>query len=473
MAFFGRRMIFASVDEITRANVVDVLTSAMTVHCQNRAEIQYLWDYYRGNQPILYRIKIIRPEINNLIVKNIANEIVSFKTGYLMGEPVAYVSRGDGEAVNSAINKLNEYTMAEEKASKDKELADWMHICGTGFRIVLPDSEEMDDAPFEMYTLDPRNTFVIYSKSLGNKPIMGVRYVYDNEGKAHYSCYTKDRYFEIIELTGIIDERPHILGGVPIVEYPLNLARMGAFEVVISLLDAINKTESDRENGVEGFVQSLMRFHNVDISSEDYEKLKSEGAIKYKDIEPNMKATVDYITNELKQGETQTLVDDLYESVLTICGMPNRNTGNGDNGIAVVYRDGWSAAETRAKDTEMMFKKSERSMLRILLNIVNTYDNSVSLKVNNIEIRFTRRNYENIWQKAQVLDLMLKNGQIDPKLAFQHCGMFADPDLAYTQSVEYVEKMSEGVDDESDIDGRDNSGTGSDTPQGISSGTEN
>jgi SPP1 family phage portal protein len=248
---------------------------------------------------------------------------------------------------------------------------------------------------------------------------------------------------------------------------------MGAFEVVISLLDAINKTESDRENGVEGFVQSLMRFHNVDISSEDYEKLKSEGAIKYKDIEPNMKATVDYITNELKQGETQTLVDDLYESVLTICGMPNRNTGNGDNGIAVVYRDGWSAAETRAKDTEMMFKKSERSMLRILLNIVNTYDNSVSLKVNNIEIRFTRRNYENIWQKAQVLDLMLKNGQIDPKLAFQHCGMFADPDLAYTQSVEYVEKMSEGVDDESDIDGRDNSGTGSDTPQGISSGTEN
>ena len=64
----------------------------------------------------------------------------------------------------------------------------------------------------------------------------------------------------------------------------------------------------------------------------------------------------------------------------------------------------------------------------------------MTLKVNDIDIRFTRRNYENILQKAQVLDMMLKNGQIDPKLAFQHCGMFADPDLAYTMSKAYVEE---------------------------------
>ena len=65
----------------------------------------------------------------------------------------------------------------------------------------------------------------------------------------------------------------------------------------------------------------------------------------------------------------------------------------------------------------------------------------MELKVSNVEIRFTRRNYENILQKAQVLDLMLKNDKIHPRLAFEHCGLFVDSDLAYTLSAEYAEEQ--------------------------------
>lgn len=54
-----------------------------------------------------------------------------------------------------------------------------------------------------------------------------------------------------------------------------------------------------------------------------------------------------------------------------------------------------------------MFKKSERIFLKLILNICKTLK-GMDLKVCNIEIRFTRRNYENILQKAQVLDLMGK-----------------------------------------------------------------
>lgn len=68
--------------------------------------------------------------------------------------------------LSDAINQLNEFVFAEEKPAKDKELADWFHICGTSFRMVLPDEDvgEDDDSPFEIYTLDPRNTFVVYNK---------------------------------------------------------------------------------------------------------------------------------------------------------------------------------------------------------------------------------------------------------------------------------------------------------------------
>lgn len=441
----GRRMILTDETEVNIGNVVQILRKALPYHWKNRSEISYLWSYYKGRQPILNRVKEVRPEITNKIVENRANEIVSFKSGYLMGEPLQYVSRGNAENIADAINQLNEFVFAEEKPAKDKELADWFHICGTSFRMVLPDemAGEDDESPFEIYTLDPRNTFVVYNNGLGNKPILGVKYVVDENGVVHYSCYSDHEYFEIVE-SKVISYDTHILGEIPIIEYPLNMARIGAFELVIPLLDAINLTDSNRLDGVEQFIQALMLFHNVDISSEDFDELRERGAIKFKDIDPQLKAEINYLVSNLNQGETQTLVDHMYQTVLTICGMPNRNGGSStsDTGSAVIMRDGWSAAEARAKDSELMFKKSERIFLKVVLNICRTLAD-MDLKVCNVEIRFTRRNYENILQKAQVLDLMLKNNKIHPRLAFEHCGLFVDSDLAYTLSAEYAEEQDQ------------------------------
>lgn len=441
----GRRMILTDETEVNIGNVVQILRKALPYHWKNRSEISYLWSYYKGRQPILNRVKEVRPEITNKIVENRANEIVSFKSGYLMGEPLQYVSRGNAENIADAINQLNEFVFAEEKPAKDKELADWFHICGTSFRMVLPDemAGEDDESPFEIYTLDPRNTFVVYNNGLGNKPILGVKYVVDENGAVHYSCYSDHEYFEIVE-SKVVSYDTHILGEIPIIEYPLNMARIGAFELVIPLLDAINLTDSNRLDGVEQFIQALMLFHNVDISSEDFDELRERGAIKFKDIDPQLKAEINYLVSNLNQGETQTLVDHMYQTVLTICGMPNRNGGSStsDTGSAVIMRDGWSAAEARAKDSELMFKKSERIFLKVVLNICRTLAD-MDLKVCNVEIRFTRRNYENILQKAQVLDLMLKNNKIHPRLAFEHCGLFVDSDLAYTLSAEYAEEQEQ------------------------------
>ena len=441
----GRRMILTDETEVNIGNVVQILRKALPYHWKNRSEISYLWSYYKGRQPILNRVKEVRPEITNKIVENRANEIVSFKSGYLMGEPLQYVSRGNAENIADAINQLNEFVFAEEKPAKDKELADWFHICGTSFRMVLPDemAGEDDESPFEIYTLDPRNTFVVYNNGLGNKPILGVKYVVDENGVVHYSCYSDHEYFEIVE-SKVVSYDTHILGEIPIIEYPLNMARIGAFELVIPLLDAINLTDSNRLDGVEQFIQALMLFHNVDISSEDFDELRERGAIKFKDIDPQLKAEINYLVSNLNQGETQTLVDHMYQTVLTICGMPNRTGGSStsDTGSAVIMRDGWSAAEARAKDSELMFKKSERIFLKVVLNICRTLAD-MDLKVCNVEIRFTRRNYENILQKAQVLDLMLKNNKIHPRLAFEHCGLFVDSDLAYTLSAEYAEEQEQ------------------------------
>ena len=50
-----------------------------------------------------------------------------------------------------------------------------------------------------------------------------------------------------------------------------------------------------------------------------------------------MEAKVYRIASELNQTNTQTIVDDLEDAYLTICGMPNRNGGSStsDTGQAV------------------------------------------------------------------------------------------------------------------------------------------
>lgn len=441
MALFGRRIIYTDVAEINGSNITSVLQKALTVHLQNKAEIDYLYRYYKGDQPVLYRKKDVRPEINNKVVENRANEIVSFKVGYLMGEPVQYVARKDDADIAETVTKLNDYALSEDKASEDAELAEWWYICGTSYRIVLPDETfdgDEDEAPFEIFTADPRYTFVVYSTALGNRPMMGVSYVADENGNLIFSCYTHDHFYQVSD-TWVVRYSTEQILGIPIIEYPANKSRLGAFEIVLPLLDAINTTESNRIDGVEQFVQALMLFHNVDISSEDYKRLREEGAIKYKDIDPQFKAQIEYLTAELNQTQTQTLVDSMYNIVLTICGMPNRNGGSStsDTGAAVIMRDGWSAAEARAKDSERMFKKSEKSFLKLLLRICRDLS-GLDLKLSAVDIRFTRRNYENIAEKANVLTTMLSNPKIAPILAFIHCGMFSDPQVAYKMSMEYV-----------------------------------
>ena len=309
----GRRIIKTSVTEITDENVVDVLRKALATHDLNRSEIDYLWKYYRGDQPIRNRVKDVRPEICNKITENRANEIVSFKVGYLCGEPIQYVSRNGGEEIVKQINTLNEYMFAEDKAAQDQELVEWQMICGTAFRLVLPDEPgEEDEAPFELYTLDPRDTFVVYSNEIGNKPLMAVKYSKDDNEIFHYSIYTENHYY-LVDGDILVESKPHALDMIPIIEYPGNNARLGSFEIVLPLLDAINNVESNRMDGMEQLVQAFIKFINCDITKEEYEEFLQLGAIKVKSVD-GQAADVGVVTTELNQTQSQTLKDDYYNA---------------------------------------------------------------------------------------------------------------------------------------------------------------
>ena len=63
------------------------------------------------------------------------------------------------------------------------------------------------------------------------------------------------------------------------------------------------------------------------------------------------------------------------------------------------------------------------------------------LKVSDIDIVFTRRNYSNLAGKSSVLIAMLNCGKIHPRLAFEASNMFVDPERAYLMSREWWEEQ--------------------------------
>lgn len=445
----GRREILSPAERITRGNLVFELGRALGVHAANAAEIDYLWKYMRGQQPILSRKKKVRPEICNKIVENHASEIAQFTSGYFLGEPLTYVRRGTREGSGDEIGQLNSYMSFEDKASHDKDLSMWMAVCGIGYRMVIPQSgaaEEDFDAPFAIDTPDPRTTFVVYNSGFGHRPLMAVRQVWrtmgsTDEDNGDFVCcgYTETDYFEVHN-GSILRFEPHSLGSIPIIEYRLNMSRMGSFEPAIPLLNAINSIQSNRCDGLEQFVQSFLKFKNCEIDEEGIKKLREMGAIAVKTVS-GIDGDVTIVSDELDQVQTQSLVDYLYDQVLTICGMPTTTKGGAstsDTGAAVFLRDGWSQCEARARDTELLFKKSEKLFLRIVLRILRTVTD-FSLSLAEVECKFTRRQHDGLQTKTQALLAMLQAG-LHPQVCIATSGLFNDPTDVYEQSRDFLRK---------------------------------
>lgn len=439
----GRRVIYTNKRAVTPENVLDVVGKANVVHSVNWREIQYLYDVYRGIMDVRNKQKLVREEINNKVVVNRANEIVTFKTSYFLSDPIQYVSNGGEDSVSESVKRLNDFMDAEDKTTLDKEIVDWMHICGIGVRMVLPDSDMVDDgSPVAVYSLDPREAYVIYYSGVGHRPLAGVLIQQDEEERPLYCVYTVDRYYEISGGDVITDE-PHALGYIPIVEYENNKARLGAFEVVMPLLNNINTIESNRVDSIQDFVNAYDVFQNCEINDKDYSQLTVGGKAVMITSPAGQEAKVYRIASELNQANTQTVIDDMYDEILTICGMPNRNGGSStsDTGQATIMRDGWQAAEARAKDTEDTFNRSERQFLRIVLRICRDMV-GLDLKLSDIKIEHTRNNLSNMQSRMQILCEGLNNDKIHPKIPWIVSGM-PNAEEWYRMSQEYYEQQQE------------------------------
>ncbi len=440
----GRQTIFSDL-ALTDENIPAIINQAMDVHLNNARECNYLINYYLGEQSILNREKDIRPEIRNDVVMNFAWQTVRDVKGYVIGNGVKYVLRSLKE--QDELNKLNTMFNVKEKTSVDMDLMELMLVCGVAYRFALADNTlEEEEGKFKLVVGDPRNTFVVRSREVGNEVKLACTfYDVDEEtpaGIVRYTVYevftNKKRYrYKAVQGYSVTEEElvegypmSNIYKNIPIEEYSCNMWKTGIFEPVITILDAINTLASNYTDDIEQNVNAKLVISGIDARQLNEEILDSEGnvigtgrdAIISRDLitfsgDKGIEQKVYFVNTDLDYNGTQNLITLLKEELLNILGIPDRKTrgnGGGDTGQAVMYRDGWASLETVAKGIEGRWKLAERQMLKTILTLLKTQGAIKNLSTYDINIEFSRNKLDNLLNKVQAGALMNSMELYDP-----------------------------------------------------------
>lgn len=452
---YGRKIAYTNVDKITEDNIVKVVGNCVGTFNWNKQIFKYLWDYYKGDQPIRYRSKVVRDDVNNPIVENHAWEIVRFKNGQTNGEPIQCVSTKKEEKINKGVDRFNDYCRAVGKHAKDISSGEWTSATGSGFKAAQRKSGS--EIPFRIAVPTPLNTFIIYSRYT-EEPLLAVQELKDENNESYKLCYSETHEFQIkngqlvdlIDSDGrIVKSRPHAFGGIPIVEYPNNQNRVSDIELVIDMLDAINNMQSNRMDAIEQFVQSWVKFVNCDIDKETFQEMKMAGALVVKSNNGENKADVDIMTQELSQTESQVAKDDLWDNALSISAIPNKQTNTGgDTQGAVELRNGWDFSKQAARLKDPYTEEAERRLNTVLLNIIRQEkgNEECPFGIMDYEVQISHSPTDNMQVKSQVFQMLVKAG-IHPLIAIKTCGMWTDSEKVYLLSKPYLDVLYKTIDE--------------------------
>jgi SPP1 family phage portal protein len=247
---------------------------------------------------------------------------------------------------------------------------------------------------------------------------------------------------------------------IPIIEYRYNSVNTAAFELAIPLLDELSNLASNACDGVEQFIQSLAVAVNCEFpENTTITDIRKAGMIALRSVGEN-KADFKVLSEQLDQTQTKVLMDSLREEVLRICAMPNRSNGGSTydtTGAAILASYGWYQADCSARNTEDLFKESNRQFDRIATEILRR-KGLLDISLNDFELNFPHGETANIQSKAQAFQTLMAAG-MHPELAAEKSGISSDPVKDMKMSEAYL-KMVWGDPNAVDKEEKTNGGQG-------------
>ncbi|MDQ0176001.1 phage portal protein [Bacillus chungangensis] len=351
--------------------------------------------YYRGNHSILART-VGENKPNNKLVSNYAKYITDISTGYFMGRPVTYDSDKE-EYLNQLFSVLDR----NYEEDVNYELAKEMSICGVAYELLYVD----EGANVRFKNIDHKTIIPVYSDDIEENLIFAIRHytthnLVDNTKVEKAEVYSADEIIEFTMTNDTFEEvqrQEHYFGDVPIIEYVNNEERIGDFEIVLSLIDAYNKSQSDTANDFEYFTDAYL----VLIGMSGTEQQDIDDAKEKRVLLLDENGQAQWLIKEVNDSVTENYKNRLQKDIHRLSQIPNLTdeefAGN-LSGVALRYKL-WGIEQVAAIK-ERKFKTGLTKRIQLITNFLNI--KGASWEYDDIFISFHRNIPQNLLETVQI-----------------------------------------------------------------------
>lgn len=378
-------------DEITAEVVLEFINQHQTLlpkYLESK-------NMYEGNHDILNQEAKAEYKPDNRLVVNLAKYIVDTYNGYFIGIPVKVTH--DNTQVNEVVQSFRNRSDMDDNES---ELAKICAIYGHGYEYLYQDEEARTNVVYNT----PLDMFVVYDDTIAQKPLFAVRYHLDEDEKLQGEMIDSNRRYYFQESEGKLyfteEEEQHFYGDVPIVEYIENEERQSVFENVKTLINAINKSLSEKANDVDYFSDAYIKILGAELDEESIQQLRDNRTINLAG-DGASDVVVEFMQKPNADTTQENLLNRLLDLVFQVAMVANINDESFGNASGVALEFKLQPMKNLAINKERKMKSGMQKRYKMLFNLPTNIPSSKSNEWINLGYAFTRNIPRNLADEAE------------------------------------------------------------------------
>lgn len=347
----------------------ELLKKILKIHDEDIGRYKILQGYYEGKAKIFERTKD-KNKSNNKLVLDYPSYIIDVLLGLFVGKPISYTVKEENREKFKVIQDTLDLNNEQDE---NTEVAKMCGIKGREYEIVYVDEE----SNIRFNEVNPENIVLVYDDKIIPKPIFAIYQAeltdVDNLGKESKDkkiiIYKKDIIQEFAKVKGdlhLLNEYPNPFGEVPVIEFLNNNEGIGDFERVLSLIDAINLSQSDTANDFEEFTNAILVLYGIlDTDNEDIRQLIEDRVLLLDESGQNAQ----WLIKEINDAALENYKNRLDRDIHKFAKVPNMNDENfagNVSGESMKYK--LFATNQIIAQKQRKFKTALEARFRLIIN---------------------------------------------------------------------------------------------------------
>lgn len=298
---------------------------------------------------------------DNRLAADMAHYLAETFEGYFIGNPVMLKSQTE-----SVQKWIDEYGKLNDQPTVDADVSMECSKYGNAFELLY--SNEDGDA--RSACMSPINTFMIYDDTVEKRPLFGVYYSYDEDGRMQGEWFDAEHKvtFHQSEASSSVafeDHEPHGFGGVPMVEYVQNKDKRGLYEGVLNLIEAYNKALSEKANDVDYFADCYLLIKGKELHEDDVTTIRANRLINLYGDDAEVLDAI-FLAKPSADATQENLINRLEMLIFKMAMVPDITDESFSTASGIALKMRMLPMSNLAKSKERRFIASIRKRLKLL-----------------------------------------------------------------------------------------------------------